>query len=303
MDTTKQLITAHAATIEAYARLLHATMPWITTEQQRIRCIDYVEWCSQVAEAVLANIDQRGWTTLGMFLRSFRTSELDAARSNPIQGPRRMPTLLAASFRQICLFQRLANAGVQFVTVDLSHAIRIGIMLLGDEEATNLDNALREQALIAALLVRSDSDKVGADSLKVPPKSVPTAILTEYMGAKSRPAFDARMVGHWLYEEFYGGGHTAVHLVLLPNGNCVRTSRTVASLSFRDSDGNWAGAMDLASKVRAEDRGRWSFVKGLLSLEMDDDSSYEYAVAMTGSSMVTTNTTSGERRLWNKVKL
>jgi hypothetical protein len=56
-----------------------------------------------------------------------------------------------------------------------------------------------------------------------------------------------------------------------------------------------------ASALDPGDRGKWRFDGRLLTLDMDDDSTYEYSVTMSGtSSMTTRNTTGGAQRLWTK---
>jgi hypothetical protein len=103
-----------------------------------------------------------------------------------------------------------------------------------------------------------------------------------------------------VYQEFYSSGRGELHMMLLRNGHCVRTSNSVASLILHDSAGNWAGVMERASALDPGDRGKWRFDGRLLTLEMDDDSTYEYTVTLAGASMTTRNTTGGAQRLWRK---
>ena len=87
---------------------------------------------------------------------------------------------------------------------------------------------------------------------------------------------EQRLSGHWVYQEFYSSGRGELHMMLLRNGHCVRTSKSVASLILHDSAGNWAGLMERASALDPGDRGKWRFDGRLLTLEMDDNSTYEY---------------------------
>ena len=111
---------------------------------------------------------------------------------------------------------------------------------------------------------------------------------------------EQRLSGHWVYQEFYSSGRGELHMMLLRNGHCVRTSNSVATLILHDSAGNWTGFMERASALDPGDRGKWRFDGRLLTLEMDDDSTYEYTVTLSGTSMTTRNTTGGAQRLWTK---
>jgi hypothetical protein len=55
-----------------------------------------------------------------------------------------------------------------------------------------------------------------------------------------------------------------------------------------------------ASALDHGDRGKWRVDGRLLTIEMDDDSAYEYTVTLSGTSMRTRNTTGGAQRLWTK---
>lgn len=95
------------------------------------------------------------------------------------------------------------------------------------------------------------------------------------------------------------GGFSArieLHMVLLRDGHCVRTARTVASSTFTDSMGNWSGSMDSDSGLPPDERGRWRAAASMLTLEMDDGSLYEYRYTLEGSSLLTR--TSKGQRLW-----
>ncbi len=119
-------------------------------------------------------------------------------------------------------------------------------------------------------------------------------------GDRQISSHEQRLSGHWVYQEFYSSGRGELHMMLLRNGHCVRTSKSVASLILHDSAGNWAGLMERASALDPGDRGKWRFDGRLLTLEMEDDSTYEYSVTMSGTSMTTRNTTGGAQRLWTK---
>ena len=119
-------------------------------------------------------------------------------------------------------------------------------------------------------------------------------------GGRDISSYEQRLSGHWVYQEFYSSGRGELHMMLLRNGHCMRTSKSVASLILHDGTGNWAGFMERASALDPGDRGKWRFDGRLLTLEMDDDSTYEYTVTPSGTSMTTRNTTGGAQRLWTK---
>jgi hypothetical protein len=90
-------------------------------------------------------------------------------------------------------------------------------------------------------------------------------------------------------------------MLLLPDGHCVRTTRSVASSTFRDSAGNWRGFADAASSLPPGDRGSWGATSALLTLEMDDGSAYEYRYTLEGSKMLTR--AGGGNKLWMRDRL
>ncbi len=68
-------------------------------------------------------------------------------------------------------------------------------------------------------------------------------------GGRQISSHEQRLSGHWVYQEFYSSGRGELHMMLLRNGHCVRTSNSVASLILHDSAGNWAGVMERASAL------------------------------------------------------
>jgi hypothetical protein len=123
---------------------------------------------------------------------------------------------------------------------------------------------------------------------------------SEHLRCPQISSHEQRLSGHWVYQEFYSSGRGKLHMMLLHNGHYLRTSNSVASLILYDSAGNWAGIMERASAVDPGDHGKWRFDGRLLTLEIDDDSTYEYTVTLSGTSMTTRNTTGGAQRLWTK---
>jgi hypothetical protein len=107
-----------------------------------------------------------------------------------------------------------------------------------------------------------------------------------------------RLAGHWVHEEFYGGGSSEVHMVLGLDGRCLRGGSARASLSFSDGEGNWAGSMDASSGSDAGESGSWTFDGRVLALRMENGDGYEYTVELSGASMLTRNTSDGGQRLW-----
>jgi hypothetical protein len=130
-------------------------------------------------------------------------------------------------------------------------------------------------------------------------QKLPTA-QASISGARDISSYEQRLSGYWVYQEFYSSGRGELHMMVLRNGHCVRTSNSVATLILHDSAGNWAGFMERSSALDLGDRGKWRFDGRLLTLEMEDDSTYEYTVTLSGTSMTTRNTTGGAQRLWTR---
>ena len=126
--------------------------------------------------------------------------------------------------------------------------------------------------------------------MKKPPEHVPS-LETVTDGGRELTALERSLVGRWIWQDFYTSGsfsaRVELHMFLLPDGHCVRTSRSIASSTFYDNAGNWAGFADAESSLPPEDRGSWSATSALLALEMDDGSAYEYRYHVEGSKMTT----------------
>ena len=110
----------------------------------------------------------------------------------------------------------------------------------------------------------------------------------------------SRCIGHWIYEEFYSGGHTELHMLLAADGDCLYSSGTRLSMTLVDSMGNWQGCAEAASNARPDGRGRWHCNGNVLTLEMEDDTYIEYEVLFDRGHLITTNTTNHTRRIWSK---
>jgi hypothetical protein len=242
-------------------------------------------------------LTKRKWYGLKHIVELMAYDGLKNALETPVEGKKRIPVLLTSAFFQNDYLERLSIPESPLVDKDLKHAMQTGIVLIGETEAQSIDASVQVGATLGAILLNSEVS--GAGSLKVAPEKLAT-LQAVISGGRDICSHEQKLVGRWVYEEFYSSGHSELYMVLLDHGHCVRTSKTVASLTFHDSAGNWAGLMDSMSGLEPGDRGKWLFDGRLLTLEMEDNSAYEYAVTLSGTSMVTQNTTGGGRRLWTK---
>ena len=267
-------------------------------------CFGYVEWVAAVMAAVRANLARRKWNGILGVIDEMAAASLTDAAKNPVKGERRVPTLLSDAFFINDYLDRLNNPKSRMVSINLNKDLQTGVVLLGEQEARSLDESAKVAATTAVMALAADVQTAGEQSLRVPPENVPT--LTEFLaGGRQISGPERTLVGRWIYQDFYFSGgfsaRTELHMILLANGTCARTSKTVASSTFRDSSGNWAGFMDSASDLGPGERGKWILDGRLLTLTMDDGSVYEYRITSSSSkSMMMRNTTSGEDRLWSR---
>ena len=114
-------------------------------------------------------------------------------------------------------------------------------------------------------LAGAESKPVEADVRAQPPEVTDDAVadLLRRAGVDveeevEKPRRDARLVGHWLYDDIMPGGgmSTQIHLVLADDG------------SFRRYSESWGPAGHLRS---SEERGEWHDENGNLVLSYDDD--------------------------------
>jgi len=262
-------------------------------------CGGYIKWCALAVEAAAANLAKRKWNGLESIVEQMAADGLKNALETPVEGKKRTPALLSWAFFQNDYLERVNNPESPLMDADLKRAMQTGIALLGETEAQSIDASVRTAATMGALVLISDVSSAGEGSLKVAPEKLAT-LQAVISGGRDISSYEQRLAGNWVYQEFHSSGRSELHMVLLDDGHCVRTSKTVASLTFHDSAGNWAGFMDSVSGLDPGDRGKWRFDGRLLTLEMDDDSAYEYTVTLSGTSMMTRNTTGGAQRLWTK---
>jgi hypothetical protein len=182
--------------------------------------------------------------------------------------------------------------------------LQTGLRALGESRGQQLDQLARQLATHAAIQFATDVIAAGEASLKLPPEHVPS-LETVIDGGRELTALERSLVGRWIWQDLYVSGSfsakTELHMFLLPDGHCVRTSRSIASSIFYDNAGNWAGFADAASGLPPGDRGSWSATSALLTLEMDDGSVYEYRYEVEGSKMITR--TSRGTKFWMRSRI
>ena len=260
--------------------------------------VGYMKWCPLLACAASDALESRGWTTEKKFIdNDIVLALLSAAEETPVDGEEGMPSLLQMSFIVHDTIRRLNNAEAPLVDVDTKSPLQTGLIVLGESRGQQLDQVARQLATNAGIRFATDVIAAGAASLKQPPEHVPS-LETVTDGGRELTALERSLVGRWIWQDFYTSGsfsaRVELHMFLLPDGHCVRTSRSIASSMFYDNAGNWAGFADAESRLPPEDRGSWNATSALLSLEMDDGSAYEYRYHVEGSKM-TTRTSRGTK--------
>jgi len=301
----EQLVTAQSALLDTWVAFRCREEPDLDDAKVRRSLGGYLRWTGHLMAASLANVKRRAWTGVATMLSDAIREGLDLAASTP-RRPDGMPTLLHEAIVVHCLVRRLSQDRSPWLSGDIERPLQIAMLVSGEKRVQAIDEDARELTTVAVLVMAADLSQADETSLAVSPEPLPTLDRVTSGGRDLSP-HEERYAGGWIYQEFYSSGgfsaRTDLHLVLLPNGLCVRSSGSVASSTFRDSSGGWTGAMDAMSRLEPGDRGRWRIDGRLLTLEMDDSSAYEYEVTLSGSSLMTRNTTGGQQRYWQRSKV
>ena len=266
--------------------------------------VGYMKWCPLLACAASDALESRGWTTEKKFIdNDIVLALLSAAEEAPVEDEEGMPSLLQMSFLVHDTIRRL-NVETPLVDVDTKSPLQTGLIVLGESRGQQLDQIARKLATNAAIRFATDVIAAGEASLKKPLEHVPS-LETVTDGGRELTMLERSLVGRWIWQDFYTSGsfsaRVELHMFLLPDGHCVRTSRSIASSMFYDNAGNWAGFADAESRLPPEDRGSWNATSALLSLEMDDGSAYEYRYHVEGSK--TTTRTSRGTKFWMRSRV
>lgn len=295
----RRLAALHEQDIDTFVQMRCTEDTQLDAVLMKTACRGYIEWTAMAAEAAVSHLDKRGWSGLKELLELLVMEHHTHALEHPTESSRKVPSLLSYAFFFNDFLHRLSNSEVQFITADLNTAAQNGLSLLGEADAQAIDESVRTLTPGASMVLVNDIVTVGAAYQSVPPETVPPLELLMSGGRVLSP-HERAIAGSWVYEEYYSSGHVELHMILAGDGRCARTARSVASLTFYSSTGDWAGFMNAMSSVRPEDRGSWSYAGGLLTLSMDDDSVYEYEATTHGASMITRNTADGQKRLWSR---
>lgn len=305
---------AHRRALDAFIRCREKEEPDLDPAKLRHACDGYIGWSGEVTEAAHRSLSRRGLSSLAGDLAEKAQAVLDLARSKPTQGPRGLPALLRGAIGLHCHVLLLNDGESPIVRGDLQTPLQTALVLVGEPEAVAIEAETRAQGMAIAVMAILDIAAFDAKALALPPIEIPAfsleslpesvepapAVSTLPARARALNATEGALAGHWVYEEFYSGGHSELHMALLSDGRCLRSARSMVSVTFNDGMGNWAGHMGATSGLAPDEHGEWSCNSGLLSLDMADGSAYEYRVSLSGSSMVTVNTTGGSRRLWTR---
>ena len=276
----EMLVTAQSALLDAWVAFRCREESDLDDAKVRRALDGYLRWTGHLMAASLANLKRRRWNGL--------------------------LEMLDEAIVVHCLVRRLSQDRSPWLAGDIERPLQIAMVVGGEKRVRAIDEDARGLATLAVLAMAGDLTEAGEASLAVSPEPLPT-LERVTTGGRDLSSDEERCAGRWIYQEFYSSGgfsaRTELHMVLLPNGLSMRSSGTVASSTFRDSSGGWSGAMDARSRLQSGERGRWRLDGRLLTLEMDDGSAYEYEVTLSGSSLMTRNTTGGQQRFWVRSKL
>lgn len=265
--------------------------------------LGYLPWCAQLACAASSNLEKRRWNSVKTFFdNEIALSFVSIAESTPTD--RGVPALLQGSFIIHLFLYGIDNPQAHLVVADWSREVSIGALLLGESRAQELSTQV--QQIVRRAIVMSVNDVMAApDSLKVAPEHL-IPLRTVISGGREISSGEQSLVGRWVWQDFYSSGgfsaRTELHMLLMPDGHCVRTPQSIASAAFKDSNGQWIGTMEAAANIPAKERGNWRAGQSMLTLEMDDGSAYEYRYTLEGAKLLT-RTPGGKQRFWTRDRL
>jgi len=199
--------------------------------------VGYMKWCPLLACAASDALESRGWNNMKKFIdNDIVLALLSAAEETPVDGEEGMPSLLQMSFIVHDTIRRLNNAEAPLVDVDTKSPLQTGLIVLGESRGQQLDQVARQLATNAGIRFATDVIAAGEASLKKTPEHVPS-LETVTDGGRELTALERSLVGRWIWQDFYTSGsfsaRVELHMFLLPDGHCVRTSRSHGSAGRR----------------------------------------------------------------------
>ncbi len=113
-----------------------------------------------------------------------------------------------------------------------------------------------------------------------PPPPSPAPIVTQ----------DQRLHGLWYYSPTLRSGSDSMTMFRFRyfayDGRFAQGGQSYATFVRRSSDGSWAGMDTLRSKLPPGERGTWETGHGVLTLNCDDQTCYEFSYYVEGNSLM-----------------
>ena len=261
-----------------------------------------IDWSAVLVDAAIVNLGRRGWTRTRDALVKMAGASLSEATRLKTDGAKGMPLLLKAAMSHVVVLELLGRDKAQLVYVNLEQELRMGLVPLGEARGQALYDEVRKARRGLLVGLRADAAAAGERSLHIAPEQV--LPLPTGPGGRTLSPEEERLTGHWINAEWEQSGNATgrfdLHMVLLTTGHLLRTNASIVFSSLQDSAGNWVGSLDSIAGLSRAERGRWNAAGGLLTLEMDDGSAYEFRYVQEGARMSTTNTNGGARRYWTR---
>lgn len=321
-----------AAIVEADAgemsRILGARLEPAQAEYLARHAARLPAWTLDALEAMLKNAESRGTgkivePSVARVLQRF-------AAAQPRDGAPAAADLVAASYTGIRLCELANMTPPPLVAGELAEAAQFCRSLLGDAAVAQEESLVGELQMLALKSVFNLSAlgdafagmfRGGAAPAALKPfmDGPPPGAAPQTVGAaapaptRPQPAaapgpdatgdgrHDPGAVGRWTYEDHYfSGGFTGVTRrtrIFLADGRFVESGSASASMTHRDSGGNWQGSSDFQAAAPG-DRGAWSTSGKVLKLEFEDGMEAVMEYYIEGAAMLTTQ--GGKRKLWRR---
>lgn len=114
---------------------------------------------------------------------------------------------------------------------------------------------------------------------------------------------DQRLHGLWYYSPILRSGSASMitfrFRYFARDGRFAQGGQSYATFVRPSSDGTWAGMETLRSKLPPGERGTWETGRGLLTLNCDDQTCYEFSYYVEGNSL-TLSQPGRENQLWTR---
>ena len=253
-----ELVDQHDSVLEDWARCRSQTEKEVELDSNMLKTAarGYILWFAALSDALLLELQQRSWNSIGSLFEKCITNGIADARNNPV-NPFGVPTLLSTAF-SLDVMLALINTGLakttggktaQLFPADVANGLSFGEFLVDTDKAQQMYDEMRENGGILASSVAADlgveSPNFNVNKPTVPPLDLFTG--RSLIGKSLQRRGDARRIQ--LVSDYSGGSalsQVTQTLTLETDGRFKLEEKTfeatvglLASEKERYISGNW----------------------------------------------------------------